>query len=97
MIDLFGNRANETYTYRRVSWPGFTEGADLGNVTAGSVELSAFSDLKATCSFQYEGGTEPSTNDMVRIYYSFDDDNNEHGEFCIGTFFIGYSDTAYRL
>ena len=97
MIDLFGNRANETYTYRRVSWPGFTEGADLGNVTAGSVELSAFSDLKATCSFSFEGGQEPNTADMVRIYYSFDDDNGEHGEFCIGTFFIGYADTTYRL
>ena len=97
MIDLFGNRANETYSYRRVSWPGFTEGADLGNVTSGSVELSAFSDLKATCSFKFEGGQEPDTADLVRIYYSFDDDTNEHGEFCIGTFFIGYSDTSYRL
>ena len=97
MIDLFGNRANETYSYRRVLWPGFTECSDLGNVTAGSVELSAFSDLKATCSFKFEGGQKPNTADMVRIYYSFDDDTNEHGEFCIGTFFIGYADTSYRL
>jgi hypothetical protein len=97
MIDLFGNRANETYTYRSVSWPDFVEGADLGNVTAGNVELSAFSDLKATCSFQFEGGEEPNTNDLVRIYYSFDDDNGEHSEFCIGTFFIGYADANYRL
>ena len=97
MIDLFGNRANETYSYRRVSWPGFVEGADLGNVTSGSVELSAFSDLKATCSFKFEGGQEPGTNDLVRIYYSFDDDKGEHAEFCIGTFFIGYADTSYRL
>ena len=97
MIDLFGNRANETYSYRRVSWPDFVEGADLGNVTAGSVELSAFSDLKATCSFSFEGGQEPSTNDLVRIYYSFVDDYGERAEFCIGTFFIGYADTEYRL
>ena len=97
MIDLLGNRANETYTYRRVSWPSFQESDDLGNVTSGSVELSALSDLKATCSFNFEGGQEPNTADLVRIYYSFDDDNNEHGEFCIGTFFIGYADTSYRL
>lgn len=97
MIDLFGNRANETYTYRRVSWPGFIEGAELGNVTSGSVELSAFSDLKATCSFAFEGGQEPGTNDLIRIYYSFDDDNGEHAEFCIGTFFTGYANTTYQL
>lgn len=97
MIDLFSNRADETYTYRRVSWPDFVEGADLGNVTAGNVELSAFSDLKATCSFSYEGGTEPNPKDLVRVYYSFRDDNNETAEFCIGTFFIGYSDATYSL
>lgn len=97
MIDLFGNRANETYTYRRVSWPGFVEGADLGNVTAGSVELSAFSDLKATCRFAFEGGEEPGTSDLVRIYYSFNDDSGEYAEYCIGTFFIGYANTTYRL
>lgn len=97
MIDLFGNRANETYSYRRVSWPGFVEGQDLGNVTAGSVELSAFSDLKATCSFSFEGGQEPNTTDLVRIYYAFDDDKGEHAEFCIGTFFVGYANTVHRL
>lgn len=97
MTDLYGNRANETYSYRRVSWPDFIEGADLGNVTSGNVELSAFSDLKATCSFQFEGGEEPGTNDLVRIYYSFTDDYGESSEFCIGTFFVGFSNTTYSL
>lgn len=97
MTDLFGNRANETYSYRRVSWPDFIEGADLGNVTSGSVELSAFSDLKSTCSFNFEGGEEPGTNDLVRIYYSFTDDYGEFSEFCIGTFFIGFAKTTYSL
>lgn len=106
MIYLFGNRANETYTYRRVKWDWvydvaepdvphagpahFHESTDLGNVTSGSVELSAFSDLKSTCSFNFDGQA-PGTDDLIRIYYSFDDDNGEHASFCIGTFFIGYS------
>lgn len=93
MIDLFGNRANETYTYRRISWPSFKESADLGNVISGSMELSAFSDLKATCQFKFKGGQEPGTDDLIRIYYSFDDDRGEHAEFCLGTFFIGYAKT----
>ena len=97
MTDLYGNRADETYTYRRVSWPDFVEGSDLGNVTSGSVELSAFSELKSTCSFSFEGGEEPGTNDLVRIYYSFDDDYGEHAEYCIGTFFVGYANTTYSL
>ena len=93
---LTGNRANETYTYRRVTWPDFAEGQDLGNVTSGSVELSAFSDLKATCQFAFDGGEEPGTQDLIRIYYSFDDDANEHAEYCIGTFFVGYANTSQR-
>ena len=97
MIDLYGNRANETYTYRTVEWYSFNESEDLGNVTSGSVELSALSDLKATCSFDFEGGTEPNTTDLVRIYYSCDDDSGEHAQYCIGTFFVGYADVSYRL
>ena len=87
---LTGNRANETYTYRRVQWGSFQEGEDLGNVTGGSVELAALSQLKATCQFSFMGA-EPDPNDLVRIYYAFDDDAGEHGEFCIGTFLIGFA------
>ena len=93
---LTGNRANETYTYRTVKWSDFSEGQDLGNVVSGSVELSAFSDLKATCQFTFEGGEAPDTENLVRIYYSFDDDRGEHAEYCIGTFFIGYANTDQR-
>lgn len=91
MIDLFGNRWNETYTYRRVPWPDLSEGADLGDVTSGRVELSAFSDLKARCDFNFEGMEAPDPKELIRIYYSFDDDYGEHASFCIGTFFIGLS------
>lgn len=105
MIYLFGNRADETYTYRRVSWDWewdgdephagphhFEEETDLGNVTSGAVELSAFSDLKSTCSFNFDGEA-PGTDDLIRIYYSFTDDDEVSESFCLGTFFIGYSRT----
>jgi len=79
MSDWYGNRAKESYTYRRVKWsPGnpdhLHESADYGNVTSGKVELSAFSDLKATCSFEFMGTEVPDTIDLVRIYYGFEDD-----------------------
>ena len=94
MTDLFGNRTNETYTYRRVSWGDWQEGADLGDVTSGSVELSAFSDLKAVCSFDYHGYESPEQDNLIRIYYSFTDDDGETSQYPIGTFIIGYSNVV---
>ena len=95
-----GNRAREQYAYRRVKWnPGeadhFAELESYGNITSGTVELSAFTDTKATCSFQFEGGTPPDTTDLVRIYYSFEDDDGNYHETAIGTFFVSYGDVSY--
>lgn len=95
-----GNRANERYSYRRVKWsPGnaghFGELESYGNITSGSVELAAFTDTKASCSFSFEGGTPPDTTDLVRVYYSFTDDDGETAETPIGTFFVTYGDVSY--
>ena len=90
-MNLLGNRANETYTYRRVDWQTWQEGADLGNVTGGSIELGAFTDLKATCSFTFQGGEAPAQDSLVRIYYSFTDEAGERAEFMLGTFLIAYA------
>ena len=99
--DWYGNRTRERYTFRRVTWnPGqpdhFQECSDYTNVTGGSVELSAFTDTKASCSFDFLGGELPDTRDLVRIYYSFTDDNGETAETAIGTFFVEYADTTYE-
>lgn len=100
MTNWLGNRANEQYSYRRVKWsPGeaghFGELESYGHITGGSVELAAFTDVKASCSFSFEGGTPPDTTDLVRIYYSFDDDDGEHAEVAVGTFFVSYGDVEY--
>ena len=100
MTDWFGNRAKETYTYKRVKWaPGqsghFGEMESYGTIVGGSVELAAFTDAKASCKFSFEGGTPPDTTDLVRIYYSFVDDNGESAETAIGTFFVSYGDIEY--
>lgn len=98
--DWHGNRSNERFTYKRVKWaPGqvghFGEMESYGFITKGSVELAAYTDLKASASFEFEGGTPPDTTDLVRIYYSFDDDNGRHAETAIGTFFVSYGDIEY--
>ena len=102
MSDWYGNRAKETYTYRRVKWnPGeadhLHESADYGNVTSGKVELSAFSDLKATCSFEFMGTEVPDTVDLVRIYYGFEDDAGASEEVPVGTFLIDYGSLEYSF
>lgn len=100
MTDWYSNRAREQYTYRRVKWdPGnadhFGEMEAYGNITSGSVELAAFTDTKASCSFSFEGGTPPDTTDLVRIYYSFVDDEGNSAECALGTFFVTYGDVGY--
>lgn len=99
-MSWYGNRANERYTYRRVKWaPGtashFGELESYGNITSGSVELAAFTDTKASCSFAFEGGTPPDTTDLVRVYYSFMDDDGTEYDTAIGTFFVTYGDVQY--
>ena len=100
MTDWHGNRASESYTYKRVAWsPGtaehFQEFETYGNITSGSVELSAFTDLKASCQFEFEGGTPPDTTDLVRIYYSFVDDSGNEESVPLGTFFVNYGSVTY--
>ena len=83
-VDWLGERHEEQYLYRRVSWDAWQqeistgnsvpdEVGELTNITGGSVALSSLSDLKASCEFAYEGGEPPNPNELVRIYYVFKD------------------------
>lgn len=107
MTDWYGNRRKERYTFRRVLWDWdnstqtagsghLQEGADYGNVTRGTVSLAAFTDAKASCTFDFIGGDPPDTTDLVRIYYSFEDDHGEQAEIMLGTFFVEYGETIYE-
>lgn len=91
-----GNRHRETYTYRRVSWATFQETEDYGNVLDGRVELSEFSDLKASATFTFDGNPVPDETDLIRVYYSFTDDYGASEQVCLGTFFVANSGTTYR-
>ena len=88
---LTGNRRDETYTYRRVDWATWQEGADIGDVTGGTIELGAFTDLKATCTFAFNGNEAPEQDGLVRIYYGFTDEDGERAEYMLGTFLITYA------
>lgn len=96
MTDYLGNRHNEKFVYRRVSWPGMVEGEEYRQFTGGSVEKSAFSDLKESGSVNYQGDTPPDDHDLLRIYYEFDDDDGNHAEHAIATMRMYVSEPTYQ-
>ena len=58
-MDWFGNRKEESFEYRRVDRSDWSEGAAWPQVTGGTIELSALSDLKASGSLSFEGEAMP--------------------------------------
>ena len=91
MADWYGNRHNERYTYKRVSWIDWTEHEEYPFITSGSLELSSTSELAVTGTFDFEGMELPNTSDLMRIYYDFDDDNGEHVQRVLATLFVEYA------
>lgn len=59
-MDWFGNRKEESFEYRRVDRSDWSEGAAWPQVTGGTIELSALSDLKASGSLSFEGEAMPT-------------------------------------
>lgn len=93
-----GNRLNERFIYREVHFADLTEGADIDDITGGSLDFGAFTDLKASGTLSFFG-QRPDDSKLIRIYYAFDDDEGEQGPYCLGTFFIEPRDisNAYTL
>ena len=94
-MDWYGNRYSETYTYVRVSWDGWNEFESYDYITDGSLEISTSSSLKVSGSFTFEGFDLPSTNDLVRVYYSFYDSYGEQERVALATLFVDYSSLNY--
>lgn len=94
-MDLYGNRHEETYIFKRVSWQNFQELEEYPWITTGSIEYAADTDLKTTGSFDFEGVELPNTSDLMRVYYRYTDDSGEVGTYPIGTYFVGYSNLQH--
>lgn len=91
MADWHGNRHNETYTFKRVAWSNWQEHENYGYITGGTIEFGTDADLKVTGSFDFEGLELPNSTDLLRIYYSFEDDAHEKVNKPIATLFCTYS------
>lgn len=74
-MDWLGNRCGR-YIFRYVDFLTMGEGAEYPDVSGGTLELSALTDTKASGSIDYEG-TMPDASKLMRIYYTFTDDDGE--------------------
>ena len=86
---------SESYTYRRVTWPGLVEAEDYEMFTGGKATLSALSQLRAQGTLDYSGQTVPDEHDLIRIYYHVEDERGERGTYPIGTFFCSVGSPTY--
>lgn len=94
-MNWHGNRRKEKYTFRRVVWENWQEAETYNYITSGNVELSTEAELKSTGSFNFEGYDIPNVNDLIRLYYAFEDSNGEEAYEPIATLFVNYAELTY--
>ena len=98
MADWHGNRSNERWIFRKVSWPNYVEGDEIWQATGGSIENSALSELRSSGSIDFEGASNPDDGktSMVRVYYGFEDDEGSSAEEAVATLFYECTEVRHK-
>lgn len=91
-----GNRSKEQYTFVKVDWETWQEHETYDYITKGSIEQAADTETKVTASFEFEGYEIPDTKDLIRVYYSFEDDDGLVASEPIATLFVSYANLKYK-
>ncbi|MCG4849246.1 hypothetical protein L0P44_11340, partial [Streptococcus gordonii] len=86
----------ESYIYRRVTWPGLVEAEDYGMFTGGRLTHSALSQLRSQGTLDFSGSAIPDEHDLVRVYYQMEDERGEAGTFALGTYFCSIGTPKYN-
>lgn len=58
-------------SFRLVDRETWEEGAELWEVTGGTLEMSAFSDAKVSATLEFAGDAVPDSRSLVRVYHSY--------------------------
>lgn len=95
-VNWHGDRYRETYTYTKVSPIDWTEHGTYDFITSGSIEQSDSTDLKITGSFSFNGLELPDPNYMLRVYYSFEDEDGDYSKTALATLFVSFSSLTYK-
>ena len=90
-----GSRLHERFAFRRVSWPSMAESEDIWQIVGGSASLGAFTEIKASGTISYKGTSVPDDGDLVRVYYSFEDELGESIMRAICTCFVELGDDTH--
>ncbi len=93
--DWHGNRHSETFTFKKVSWKTWQEHETYDYITNGNIEQSEDTDTKIMGTLDFEGYELPSAEDLIRIFYSFKDDNGIMAEVAVATMFVAYPRLKY--
>lgn len=93
------SRRSERFIYKRVRWSDFAnaggnEVSTYLQFTGGTISRGAYTTLKTSAQLNFTGQA-PDTTDLVRIYYTFEDDDGTVHTDCLGTFLIGAGTVAY--
>lgn len=95
-MNYYGNRYDEEFIYRRLSWESWIENLTYNYITSGSIEYSNDASLKVTGKFNFTGYELPNEEDLIRVYYKFKDENGESQEMALATFFTSFSSITYN-
>lgn len=95
MVDYCGNRHDERFLFKRVSFPEQIEGEELSQIYGGSIESSAYSEIRESGTLEFAGAEEPDDHDLVRIYYTFLDDDDQRATHVLATMRMSNSDPVY--
>lgn len=87
-----GNRYEEQYIFFRVAWENWQEHETYDYILSGTIEEATDRETKVTGNFDFEGYEIPDVNDLVRIYYSFRDDENNFFRKPIATLLVSYAE-----
>lgn len=80
----YHGRRRIKYSFYRVGWPSFDQLEEYGNVTGGTLEFSALSEMKVTGSLDYKGGSL-DCRDLVRAYVTITDEDGESATHALAT------------
>lgn len=86
MADWLGTRTGR-FIFRKVKWGTWEEAGEYGNVTGGSLELAAFTDIKASGSIDFDGEA-PDAEDLLRVCYELTDERGDYEMVPVATMLV---------
>lgn len=93
---IWNSYRKESFAFKKVRFPDLVEVGEFDMFTSGSLEFSSLSTLKASGTLSYKGTVLPDDRYLVRIYYTFIDEQGAEFNQALGTFFMSLQNPTYN-